>query len=65
MFDDQDQELGPVLTLVIGIAIVMSLFAISVALSVAGVFSSPANGASARRCALQRRDGVRCMISAI
>ena len=41
MFDEQDQELGPVLTLVIGIAIVISLFSIAVALSVAGLFSAP------------------------
>lgn len=48
MFDEQDQELGPVLTLVIGIAITVSLFAIAVALSVAGVFSGGAHGPSAR-----------------
>lgn len=49
MFDDQDQELGPVLTLVIGIAIAMSLFAIAVALSVAGVFSNPSSRTGATR----------------
>lgn len=46
MFDEEDQEIGPVLTLVIGIAIAVSLFAIAVALSVTGVFSRPATGAS-------------------
>lgn len=46
MFDEEDQELGPVLTLVIGIAIAMSLFAIAVALSVTGMFSQPTTGAA-------------------
>jgi K(+)-stimulated pyrophosphate-energized sodium pump len=47
MFDDQDQELGPVLTLVIGLAIVVCLFTIGIALSVAGAFSPQAAGTTA------------------
>lgn len=47
MFDDQDQELGPVLTLVIGLAIIVCLFTIGVALSVSGAFSSQPAGSTA------------------
>ena len=45
MFDDSEQELGPVLALVLAIAILTSLFTIAVALSVTGLFSGTAPGA--------------------
>ena len=47
MFDNQDEELGPVLMLVIGIAIVVSLFTTGVALSLTGVFSGTASESAA------------------
>ncbi len=44
MFDDSEQELGPVLALVLAIAILTSLFAIAVALSVTGLLSGAPDG---------------------
>ena len=48
MFDDSEQELGPVLALVLAIAILTSLFTIAVALSVTGLFSGTTPGAPTR-----------------